>query len=491
MQPPHERPDCEVDVVVVGLGAAGCAAAITARDAGASVLILEKFPPDTAGGNTRVSGGSWFHNLDADRAATYLRGLCGDFPVPEPVVRVWAEETQHNTAWVESIGGNVGVNGAHTPEYPDVDGADCYGGYRSIDGRMGDGLLFGVLTDAVRARGIEVRYATPARELITTDGAVVGVLAEHDGAPQRVHARHGVILASGGFENDPTMVRDYLRLPPCPLWGTPANTGDGHRMAQKVGADLWHMDNMAAFPGIRIPGSDSGFYLSFLFASGYIWVAPDGTRFVDEAPRTGGHGQAPLRGRHELHPAQPAFVVFDEATRRAGPLCPPREYLPVGWNVLVEGYDWSADNQVEIDEGWILRADTLPELAARLGVDAAALSDTVRRWNAACAAGHDDRFGRHPDTLTPLGDGPYYAFESAPLLGWSNGGPRRDERCQVLDPFGAVIGGLYAAGSVSSTYSWAKDGGFHIADALAFGRVAGRAVARTAADPVASRHPAR
>ena len=96
------------------------------------------------------------------------------------------------------------------------------------------------------------------------------------------------------------------------------------------------------------------------------------------------------------------------------------------------------------------------------------------------AAGVDDQFHRHPRTLTPIDQPPYYAFTSAPLLGWTNGGPRRNERAQVLDPFGRVIPGLYAAGTVSSTYSWCKDGGFHIADALAFGRVAGRTAAAEA-----------
>src|SRR5699024_1561161 len=119
-------------------------------------------------------------------------------------------------------------------------------------------------------------------------------------------------------------------------------------------------------------------------------------------------------------------------------------------------------------------------LAERIGVDAAALEETVRSYNAACAAGADPWFGRDPQTLGALGDGPYYAIEVVPMIGWSSGGPRRDRFSRVLDAFGTPIGGLYAAGEVSSTYSWCKDGGFHIADALAFGRVSGREAARRA-----------
>jgi succinate dehydrogenase/fumarate reductase flavoprotein subunit len=151
--------------------------------------------------------------------------------------------------------------------------------------------------------------------------------------------------------------------------------------------------------------------------------------------------------------------------------------LNVGWNVRIKGYDWSMDNRVEIEKGWIQQADTIAELAGEIGIDAATLEETVRRYNRACEAKLDEAFGRSPATLTPIVEAPFYAFESAPLLGWSNGGPRRNEKSQVLDPFGAVIPRLYAAGCISSTYSWNKDGGMHIADSLAFGRVAGRTAA--------------
>src|SRR5690606_3748341 len=130
------------------------------------------------------------------------------------------------------------------------------------------------------------------------------------------------------------------------------------------------------------------------------------------------------------------------------------------------------------------RAETIAELAELADVDPATLERTVARYNNACEIGRDDSFGRSPATLAPVSEPPFYVLDVAPLLGWSNGGPRRDGRAQVVDVDGTVIAGLYAAGEVSSTYSWAKDGGFHIADALAFGRVAGReAAARAAGAP--------
>ena len=465
--------DREADVVVLGMGAAGCAAAIAAADAGASVLLLEKMPEGREGGNTRISGGIWFNSLGRDGMATYLRSLCGPYTLPEEIIEVWADETYKNTEWLEGLGVTPGVHADYKPEYPEMPGAEFYGGYLGVNGEMGQQLLWKALAAAVRDRGVEVLLDTPAKELVTdADGGVIGVAASSGGQTLQVGARRGVVLATGGFENNPEMVRDYLQLPGSPVWGSPAGTGDGIKMAQKVGADLWHMDNMAANLGFAVDEFEAGMFVMFIFSMGFICVGNDGRRPHNEMPPQG-HGHGLIDGDYELFQRRPLHVIFDEATREAGPISPPREVLPVGWNMLMEGYDWSADNSVEIEKGWIQQADTLAELADILGIDADGLEASVASWNEACAAGHDP-LGRPVATLAPLAAPPYYGFTSAPLLGWTNGGPRRNEKAQVLDPFGETIDRLYAAGTVSSTYSRCKDGGFHIGDALAFGRVAGR-----------------
>ncbi len=468
-----EQWDRQADVVVLGMGAAGCAAAIAAADAGASVILLEKMPEGREGGNTRISGGIWYNSLDRDGMATYLRSLCGPYTLPEEIVQVWADETYKNTEWLEGLGVTPGVHADYKPEYPELPGAEFYGGYLGVNGEMGQQLLWKALSAAVRDKGVEVLLDTPANELATdADGAVVGVAATSGGQPLRVGARRGVVLATGGFENNPDMVRDYLQLPGSPVWGSPAGTGDGIKMAQKVGADLWHMDNMMAALGFAADGFEAGMYVMFIYSMGFICVGNDGRRSHNEIPPQG-HGHALIDGDYELFQRRPLHVIFDETTRQAGPISPPREILPVGWNLLMEGYEWSADNSAEIEKGWIKQADTPAELAETLGIDPDGLEAAVASWNEVCEAGNDP-LGRPAATLAPLATPPYYGFTSAPLLGWTNGGPRRNEKAQVLDPFGETIGRLYAAGTVSSTYSRCKDGGFHIGDALAFGRVAGR-----------------
>ncbi|WP_433665795.1 FAD-dependent oxidoreductase [Nocardia sp. CA-136227] len=472
--------DVETDVVVVGFGGAGCAAAISAHDAGARVLVLDKESGARAGGSTRVSGAVWFDNQDPERAAVYLRSLSAGRPIPEPVIEVWAHETARNSAWMEGLGIPIGLAVAPPAEFPDLEGSDVMRGWIGVEGRMGDGLLWAALSDAVRARGIEVRLGTPARELVTDDRTVLGVLAETaDGTTLRIRAARGVVLATGGFEANPDLVRDHLRLTDPVVWGTPAATGDGLRMAVKAGADLWHMSNMMTLPGLRAPGYEAGFYTAFPATNAFVYLGFDGRRLCNERVALG-HGHARINGSYQLFPTIPMHIVFDESARRAGPIVPGRERLAVGWASLIEGYEWSSDNSAEIGKGWIHRADTVQELAELIHVDPKVLRATLDRYNAACAAGSDDQFGRPAKTLAPISEPPYYAFTSAPILAWSNGGPRRNEHAEVLDPFGATIPGLYAAGNVSSTYSWCKDGGFHIADALAFGRVAGsRAAART------------
>lgn len=474
--------DEQYDVVVLGTGAAGSAAAIAAHDAGARVVLLEKTDQRNEGGNTRVSGASLFRNADVDGQKTYLQALSDKNPLPDDIVDVWSRETVANVEWLNAMGANLQQLPGFPPEYPELPGSDSYGGYLALDGQMGQQKLFTFLRAQLAERGIDIRYETPGRRLITdADGAVVGVIAEHDGREIRLGATGGVVLATGGFQANDELRREYLRLGgEGYLWGSPASTGDGLKMAMAVGADLWHMDNMMSISGVREPGSATGYYQAFMFHHGWMWVAPDGRRFADETAKNG-HGVVLRNGYYDIDPVRFRHVIFDETTRAAGPVCLTQDMLPVGWNVLVEGKDWSADNQAEIDRGLIIKADTVAELAEKIGVPADALEETVTRFNASCDAGQDEQFGRPAERMAPLTQGPYYAISDWPMLAWTNGGPRRDSKSRVVDPFGDVIAGLYAAGEVSSTYSWGKDGGFHLSDAIAFGRLSGQDAARRAA----------
>ncbi len=394
--------DEQYDVVVIGSGAAGSAAALEAQANGASVLVVEKSPESTAGGNTRVSGSGWFVNGDAERAEVFLRTLNGPFPVDDDVVQAWARATVGLSDWMRSMGAEVGRSGDyHTePEYHDLDGSDCYAGMDTIGGRMGDGLLYGFLRSALDERDVEVRFQTRAVGLITDDRTTVGVEVDGPTGRSRIGARGGVVLATGGFSANPQMVHDYLRVEEHVLWGSPASTGDGHAMAQQIGADLWHMDNMMTITGIR--GDDEfGHFLALWGAQNYLWVGDDGRRFIDETA-TPKHGHTMRSGRYELFPTRAFHLIFDESVRAAGPLSPTADVLPVGWNMLMKNTRWSTDNSAEIESGTIVRADSVAELATAIGLDADVLVRSVEAYNAACDDGVDDRFGRPAATLAVL-----------------------------------------------------------------------------------------
>ena len=160
--------DVEADVVVVGFGAAGVAASVTAHDLGAEVVILEKAPEGEHGGNTRVAGQGYLNTSEPDNAAAYLTALCGPYAVPKRMVRVWGEEMGRNNRWLESLGGDPQEH-QHPPvgiEFPDLPGADCV--HKFHDGpTYGYSYTWKRFESLVKQRPIPILYETPARELIT------------------------------------------------------------------------------------------------------------------------------------------------------------------------------------------------------------------------------------------------------------------------------------------------------------------------------------
>ena len=191
---PHKW-DVEADVVVVGFGAAGVAAAVTAHDLGAKVVILEKAPEGQEGGNTRVAGQGYLNTSSVEKAVAYLTALCGPYTVPEAMVQVWAEEMCRNNAWLESLGGDPQEH-QHPPvgiEFPDLPGSDCV--HKFHDGpTYGYSYTWKLFERLVKQRPIPILYETPARELIQHDitKEILGVRAQRG---EQIDLRQG---AQGG-----------------------------------------------------------------------------------------------------------------------------------------------------------------------------------------------------------------------------------------------------------------------------------------------------
>jgi succinate dehydrogenase/fumarate reductase flavoprotein subunit len=467
--------DYEAEVVILGTGGAGLATAITARDLGADVLMLEKASEAHAGGNTRVSGqGSWCP-ADFDGSVTYHKALNDGYPVPEDLILTFHKYTITNAKWIENMGGTMRIAGSKG-EFSEFPGASttviCWN-------QMGEGTkrLCDVLKSNVLKRNIKIMYETPGVELIQDAGTreIRGVVAERIGKKIYVKAKKAVVLCTGGFENNQEMIRDYLLMPCGYPMGSPYNTGDGIRMAQAVGADLWHMDNQAGSGmGFRAPGNGWAFGGFSPRSRAYIRIAKDATRFIDETISTT-HGKIPFHGTYIPYPTPlPVHVIFDDSVMKGGPFYSADSRM--GWNGVIEHYKWSADNSVELAKGWIQKGDTVRELAGKLGKDPDRLEKTVATWNKSCAAGNDSEFGRPSDRMAPIQGPPYYAIEIVPTFFNTQGGPRRNERAQVLDTNRKPIPRLYSGGELGSIYSYHYQGGGNILECITFGRIAGERV---------------
>jgi succinate dehydrogenase/fumarate reductase flavoprotein subunit len=479
--------DIEADVVVVGFGAAGMATAVTAHELGAKVVILEKAPEGQEGGNTRVAGQGYLNTSSAESAVAYLTALCGPYTVPPAMIKVWAEEMCQNNDWLASLGCDPQEH-QHPPvgiEFPDLPGSDCV--HKFHDGpSYGYSNTWKRFERLVKDRPIQILYETPGRELIQHDTTkeILGVRAQNGDNSIMVKARKGVVLTCGGFENNQQMIRDYLPgVPYCFTSGTPYNEGDGITMALSVGADLWHMNNFAGpsmalkVPEVRTSFSMQALHYSKEIPGGMIVVGPDAKRFTDEKYKTR-HGKVPVNGTWlSMATPCPMFIIFDHTQFTAGPLYDKNPSH--GWTQIIERYDWSTDNSVELAKGWIKTADTVAALAQRIGLNPATLEASVNRWNQSCEAEHDQDFGRTL-MMTPIGEGPYYAIEMSPSMLNTQGGPRRNEKAQIVRPNGTPIPRLYSSGELGSIYSYLYQGTGNIGECLAFGRVAARnAVAET------------
>lgn len=497
----------EADVVVIGYGGAGAVAAITAFDSGGEVLVLEKSPslsslgvkPDRrpatrisgGGGNTHISMGTVSCPSSVSDAANYLFSACGG-QTPMDVCKAWAEEVCKNAEWLREMGIRGAIVEDSPREYASLPGAAAMNIYR-IKG-WGQ-ALFSRLDEHIQERGIKVRFHTQGKALIQDHSTreVIGVRAEHRGKPINIKAKKGTVLCTGGFEFNEDMKNRFLKCWPMKFYGWGFNTGDGIKMAQKAGADLWHMDVIAGgnCSWFGDPEYDFGISTSTK-TDNYLWVNKFGTRFCDEPRTWHPHGGwvAHLE-RNTAYPGYsriPSYLVFDETAMRAGPIGADEAVRKGGFNMgrrllppELGGYEgWSEDNLKELERGWIKKGSSIGELAAAIGgeMNPALLRNTIEIYNNCCAEGDDPEFGRCPEKLCPVNTPPYYAVPLYPGLVCTLGGPRRNARAEVLAPDGNAIPRLFSAGNCGSIYGRTYSvGGGNLGELCAFGRIAGRNVA--------------
>lgn len=481
--------DDEADVVVVGFGGAGAAAAINASEAGASVIVLEKAPEKDCGGNTSVSGGTMCL-ADPDNLATareFIRYQMPDTTADEEIDG-YLKESSTLQKWLEDHGANVETSETKGSMYGALESSVAFPVAAKVGGN-GYSLFTFLKGVVATSAGVAVHYETPASKLVFDPDTkeVRGVIATgSDGKDIAVKAKRGVVLCCGGFENDHQMKTAFYP-PEVPIYpcGTPYNTGDGIRMVVEIGAQLRGFSSVewgchCCKPASEEVGVSCGFtWTDFECWNNSIMVNVRGARFVNESGRTVSDRKImrPLHDKSQLpelafsmdtlgYENLPMFFICDSAKVAAGPVFNNCSSVAGNhWANLHEWYTWSDDNRAEIEKGWLVEADTIEELAKKLGVDAEGLATTVQAYNDACAAGADEAFGR-VDALTPVSTPPYYGCELGLGIINTQGGPVRDAAHHVLDYEGNPIPRLYAGGEFGSLYCWLYQGAGNVPEAL-------------------------
>lgn len=527
--------DHEVDVVVLGSGGAGLAAALTAAVAGASVAVYEKAP--TVGGTTAVSGGIvWIpaHNRCAEGELTpadalrYLRAQSLG-SMDDELVETFVRTGPAMLDFIEAHSGLQFEIATGFPDYrPELPGGQPTGGrslsaapfdlaqlgewatqitsfpadwsnvgfdaetrarlHAAIDEQTshlcvaGTALIAGLLKGLLDA-GVTPHTNARAEGLIAENGEITGVRVALPDRTISVRARHGVILGTGGFEWDPALTQAFLRGPMHGAVSPPNNTGDGLRMAMEHGADLANMGEAWWVPIVQIPGDTiegkprSRSVRLERTRPRSIIVNSAGRRFVNEACDYNSMAGA----FHYLDPRggyvnDRGWMVFD--------------------SIHLQRYGFLGIEPGQPVPDWFCESADLVELAAKTGIDADGLTRTVERWNRHVAAGADPDFGRGSSaydgywgddsattqagkTLGPIDTAPFYAVPVSIGAMGTKGGPRTDHDARVLHVGGEPIPGLFAAGNAMGGVTGRAYGGAGgtLGPAMVFGYRAGHAAA--------------
>lgn len=481
------------DVVVVGFGYAGAAAALAAAAEGAHVALFEKGPHP--GGTSILSSGSAVAGREYLPTRRYLEATSGG-ETPADLMDVMARGMVAIRGQLRALAARHGLVVGEDPvrAYPFPGGAQLFmvhvrraaptvrNPFEWATGVTAGATLFRVLYEEVtETPGIDVFYSTPVVDLITDGEEVAGVRIVRGSESGTVRARRATVLCTGGFEGDRDLLRASVQAEDLLSIANPLNTGDGVRMAMRLGARMWHMWHLHGSYAFQVPGVPIPVRHPF---GGWrdddramAWVAVDrtGRRFMNEYPHA--PADTPIREllyfdpERQWYPRIPSYLIFDEAGRMQGPVGAPR--------FAVDGvaYTWSPDNSKEVASGVIVRGDSPEDLARRLGLPTDALVQQVSRWNAAVAVGVDDQFGRPAGTMRPVVNPPFYAIKAWPAIGNTQGGPAHDVRQRVLHLDGHPIPRLYAAGEMGSVWDKLYLLGGNITECLVGGRIAGAAAA--------------
>ena len=452
------------DVVVIGAGGAGFSAAITARNAGANVVLLEKMP--AVGGNSLISGAemnvakNWVQpklgiNDDSPELHAQDTFKGGDGKGDMKVINVMTHQALDAAKWCRDY---LGVR------FED-DNLFFFGGHsrkRALIpvGHTGTEFIakFQAKADEL---GIPVITNMKAEELIKNkDGRVVGVKATMDGSEYTFNAKGGVVLATGGFGANPEMVKKYNPKIDERFKTTdaPGSTGEALYMAERAGAELVNMGYIQTYP-ICDPISGAIELIADARFDGAIMLNQEGKRFVEELQRRDVLSEAILNqtGRY-------CWVLWND------------KIGSISNTVKAHANEYEAFTK----QGIMTTCDDLKCIADFTKIPFDQLQKTVKRVSDMAGKGNDKDFN-HRAGLMDMQQGKYYVIKAVPSTHHTMGGVRINEKAEALTAEGKVIPGLWAAGEVTGvTHGTNRLGGNAYTDIIVFGRIAGEAAAKAA-----------
>ena len=452
------------DVVVIGAGGAGFSAAITARNAGANVVLLEKMP--AVGGNSLISGAemnaakNWVQpklgiNDDSPELHAQDTFKGGDGKGDMKVINVMTHQALDAAKWCRDY---LGVR------FED-DNLFFFGGHsrkRALIpvGHTGTEFIakFQAKADEL---GIPVITNMKAEELIKDkDGRVVGVKATMDGSEYTFNAKGGVVLATGGFGANPEMVKKYNPKIDERFKTTdaPGTTGEALYMAERAGAQLVNMGYIQTYP-ICDPISGAIELIADARFDGAIMLNQEGKRFVEELQRRDVLSEAILNqtGRY-------CWVLWND------------KIGSISNTVKAHANEYEAFTK----QGIMTTCDDLKCIADFTKIPFDQLQKTVKRVSDMAGKGNDKDFN-HRAGLMDMQQGKYYVIKAVPSTHHTMGGVRINEKAEALTAEGKVIPGLWAAGEVTGvTHGTNRLGGNAYTDIIVFGRIAGEAAAKAA-----------
>ena len=442
---PKEVKD-EYDIIIVGAGGAGMAAAIEAKNEGKNPVIFEKMP--VAGGNTLKSSSGMNasetkfqkeEGIEDSNDKFFDETLEGGHGTnDQKLLRFYVDHSADAVDWLDSMGiklSNLTITGGMSEKRT----------HRPEDGSAVGGYLVDGLVKNVFENDIPLFVNSDVTEITEKDGAVTGVKVSVEGEEKDVKAK-AVVVTTGGYGANPEMLeKEKPELKGYVTTNSDGSTGDGIKMIEKLGGQTVDMDQIQIHPTVQ---QDNGILIGeAVRGEGAILVSQEGKRFVNE-----------MDTRDNVSAAEDAlkekysYLIFD-----------------AGVKDRVKAIDFYEQ------QGFVTKSESVKGLAKELEIDPEVFDETLMTWNKAVAAKKDSEFGRETGIDNGLSGSEFYAIKIAPGIHYTMGGVKINEKTEVLDKDGKAIPGLFAAGEVTGgLHGENRIGGNSVGDIIVFGRESGK-----------------